>query len=170
MKLFIDLDNTICDFNKAVQGLGPGPARALDESTATEEDKLVMHKAINDAGSDFWANMSWAPDGILIWKIFKPFRPVLLSSPGTFRDADIGKNEWVIKNLPGYTLFLSNDKEEYVDPYETSILVDDNFNVIKAWEEAGGIGIHHTSAEQTERQFLEILWRHSGLDPRMFWG
>jgi hypothetical protein len=157
MKLFVDLDNTLTDWDGAVRKLGQGPSKGLGDS-AKGEDKQVMYKAINDAGEAFWENLEWALDGRQLWDLFKPFHPILLSSPGDFRSASAGKFAWVKKNIPGTTLYLSKTKSEYVDPYEMSVLVDDDKHNIMAWKERGGIGILHQSLASTERQFLELLW------------
>lgn len=156
MKIFIDLDDTLCDWTKGVKDLGPAPAEGLLPD-ATDVQKQVMYDAIEAAGADWWANLVWLPDGKETWKIFESYGPVLLSSPGKFRYAPEGKKTWVLNNIPGVSLFLSDSKSDYVDPYETCILVDDNPNNIEAWDKSGGRGILHKSASETEKKFLEIL-------------
>jgi hypothetical protein len=157
MKVFLDLDQTLTDFDQAVRNLGQGPAKGLGNE-ASAEDKQVMYDAVEKAGESFWADMGWFADGRELWKIFRPFNPTILSSPGKFSAAPSGKLLWVKKNIPGTSLYLSETKSEYVDPYEMSVLVDDDRNNIRAWKERGGIGILHQSIASTERQFLELLW------------
>ena len=156
MKLYLDMDNCLTDFNKAVQALGDQAAEGLSEE-ATEDQKQVMYDAIEKAGEDFWAKMSWKEDGKKLWELVQPFKPVLLSSPGLFRYAKAGKIAWVLDNIPGTPLFLTDRKSEYVDPYDTSILIDDMQKNISAWEECGGIGIKHTSTENTEKILMDLL-------------
>jgi hypothetical protein len=169
MRIFLDMDGTITAFNEAVQKLGPEPAKGLGED-ATEANKQVMYKAIDKAGESFWSTMSWTKDGKELWKIVEKFKPVLLSSPGKFEGAASGKQMWVKNNLPGVSLYLSESKSEYIDPYELSVLIDDNKNNIGAWEESGGEGILHTSTPETERKFLELLWNVPDLDPsKIYW-
>ena len=157
MKIFLDMDGTICDWEGAVRKLGPDLVKGIGD-TAKEEDVQAMCKAINEAGENFWAEMDFAPDGRELWHIFRPFHPTILSSPGDFPDAAAGKLAWIRSHIPGTTLYLSKTKTEFIDPYDTSVLVDDNKNIISAWEECGGIGILHQSLENTEKQFLELLW------------
>jgi hypothetical protein len=78
---------------------------------------------------------------------------------------------WVKNNLPGTSLFLTENKSDYVDPYELSVLIDDMKKNIGAWEEVGGVGILHTSTADTERKFLELLWNVPEiLDPaKIYW-
>jgi hypothetical protein len=169
MKLYLDMDGVFTDFDQAVEKLGPEPAKGLVKD-APEADKQVMYKAIEDAGESFWADMEWTKDGKDLWEIVEKFNPVLLSSPGKFQWAPSGKQQWVKKNLPGTSLFLSDSKSEYIDPYEMSILIDDSKNNTGGWEEHGGEAILHTSTPDTERKFLELLWNVPDLDPsKVYW-
>ncbi|MBE3087011.1 MAG: hypothetical protein IMZ64_12440 [Bacteroidetes bacterium] len=170
MKLFVDCDGVLTNFDKAVQALGPEVAKGLSDD-APETDKQVMYDAIEKAGESFWSKMEWTPNGKELWEVVKNFNPVLLSSPGRFSAAPSGKILWVKNNLPGTTLFLSENKSDYVDPYELSVLIDDMKKNIGAWEEAGGEGILHTSTADTERKFLELLWNVPEiLDPsKIYW-
>ena len=169
MKLFVDLDGTLTAFDKAVTKLGPTAAAGLGEN-ATQADKQIMYDAIEKAGEPFWADMEWLPEGKELWKIVEKFHPVLLSSPGKFQYAPSGKQAWVNNNLPGISLFLTDSKSEYIDPYDMSVLIDDNRNNIGAWEEMGGEGILHTSTSDTERKFLELLWNVPDINPdQIYW-
>ena len=157
MKIFLDLDGCITDFDQGIKDLGEEYTAGLAED-ASDEDKQKMYDAIEKAGEKFWADLKWTADGKELWDIVEKFKPTLLSSPGKFTEAPAGKNMWVKKNLPGVSLFLSENKSEYVDPYDLSILIDDNKNNIGGWEQCGGEGILHTTAGDTERKLLELLW------------
>jgi len=154
IKIFVDLDSTLTNFEKAVRDLGETPATGLSDN-ATDEQKQAMYKAIDDASVDFWATMEWIPDGYALWELLKPYNPVLLSSPGEFRDAPGGKQEWVNKNIPGTSLILDPKKWNYAE--RNAILIDDNQNNIGAWEECGGIGILHTDAISTAKKLLNLI-------------
>ena len=157
MKLFIDMDNTITAFDATVEALGPEAAQGLSDK-ATEVQKQVMYDAIEKAGIKFWSSMPWKMGGKQLWAMVQPFRPTLLTSPGEFTYAVNGKQIWVKRNIPGTSIYFSDSKSEYVDPYELSVLIDDRKNNIDAWKECGGIGILHTSFEETEKKILELTW------------
>ncbi len=167
MKIFLDIDNTLTNFTWAVKNLGEEFTAGL-EKDAPLEDKQKMWDAIEKAGEPFWAEMPWKDDGKDLWGLVKRFNPVLLSSPGKFKFAPSGKAQWVKKNVPGTSLFLSDSKSEYVDPYETSILIDDDKGNIGGWEQRGGEGILHTSAADTERKLLELLWAVPEIDLKQY--
>ena len=152
MKLYLDMDNCLTDWNQAVKEIG-AESGLLDN--ASEEDKTRMCKAINESGVPFWADMKWHPEGHQLWNLVKPLHPVLLSSPGEFQDAEAGKENWVSKNIPGTTLFCDPEKFRYAE--RDAILIDDLAENIGAWEEAGGIGILHTSFEDTKKKLETIM-------------
>ena len=160
MFLALDMDEVICGFKTAVETLGPRAAQGLVELTGkepTEAQKQGMYDAIEACGEKFWSTLPWKIGGKQLWMLVKPYKPVLLTSPGLFKYAKSGKLLWVKKFIPGTPIFFSDEKSEYVDPYDKSILIDDNKTNISSWEDAGGIGILHTSYEETKEKFLKIV-------------
>jgi hypothetical protein len=166
LQIYLDLDDVLCDFKKAVKALGEEPALGLPFD-ASDDQEEIMFRYIEKAGEPFWSDMSWMPDGKDLWEMFRPFRPTILTSvgpEGRLTYAKSGKLQWVKRNIPGTPVFFSDSKSEYVNPYVTCILIDDNRFNIDAWNRAGGIGFLHVSAENTERQFLELLWNQDKID------
>jgi len=153
-KIYVDLDRTLTDFESAVRALGDEAALGL-EKNPTDDQRIGMYKAIQRAGTSFWSNMQWMPDGKELLAGLKQYNPVILSSPGHFRDAPAGKQEWVNNNLPGVTLICESDKWQYAE--RDAILIDDDKNNVGAWEEAGGIGILHTDAPSTLKKLSEVI-------------
>jgi hypothetical protein len=158
LKIFLDMDGVLTDFRKAVQALGEEPALGLAPD-ASGPVKQVMYDAIEKAGEPFWSQMPWKEDGQKLWEVFKKYDPVILSAPGLFTAAKSGKLQWIRDNIPGTPIYFSDSKSEFVDRYETSILIDDMKNNVEAWKEVGGVGILHTDADATEKEFLEKLWK-----------
>ena len=152
LKVFVDLDGVLTNFKQAVKAIG---AESGVMEGAAETDKLRMYKAINEAGESFWSKMNWTEDGKKLWDFLKPYRPVLLSSPGDFTDAVAGKQIWVCRELPGTTLITEKDKYIYAE--RNAILIDDMKDNVGAWNEAGGVGILHTDFDSTKKRLLDIL-------------
>ena len=96
------------------------------------------------------------PDGKQLWSYIKPHTPELLSAPSKSESSKIGKYVWVKNNLPGTKLILryASRKKELATP--ESILIDDRQVNIDQWEAAGGIGILHTSADDTIQQLQKL--------------
>jgi hypothetical protein len=154
IKIYLDMDSCITDFDKAVKKLGSKAAKGLKDG-ASEEEVQFMYDKIEEAGSKFWSEMEWYPKGQELWSVIKKYNPVLLSSPGKFKWAPAGKQNWVSINLPGVTLFLEMNKYIYAEP--DAILIDDKSSNIESWKEAGGLGIlYEDNPESVKKQLQKI--------------
>jgi len=154
IKVLLDMDSCITDFDKAVKKLGLKAAKGLAED-ASEEEKQFMYDKIEEAGSKFWSDMDWYPKGQELWKTVKNYNPVLLSSPGLFKWAPAGKQNWVSENLPGISLFLESDKYIFAEP--DAVLIDDSSSNIEGWKDAGGIGILYEGDPESVKEQLKKI-------------
>jgi len=152
IKIFVDMDTTLTNFPKAVKEIGGEAGLSPD---ATDIQKQDMYDRIENAGPGFWAKMEWMPDGRALWDAVSGYNPTLLSSPGEFRYAPAGKQQWVSENLPGTSLFLDTEKWRYAE--RDAILIDDDKDNVGAWEESGGIGILHADAPATVEKLYRII-------------
>lgn len=72
-----------------------------------------------------------------------------------FDKANIEKRQWIKKHIGSHVCVnccLSKDKQNYIRTKGVDILIDDREPIIQKWIEAGGIGILHTSADETINQ------------------
>ena len=151
-KIFSDMDGVITDFNnryKKYAGMMP----------AEYEKKFGKDKfwELADAeGVAFWVGMPWMEDGKKYWDYIKDYNVELLSSPSRSETSRLGKRLWVRNNLPGIKLTLAQayNKRNYAAP--NHILIDDRKSNIEQWREKGGIGILHTSADDTINQLKAL--------------
>jgi len=151
-KIFSDMDGVITDFNnryKKYAGMMP----------AEYEKKFGKDKfwELADAeGVAFWVGMPWMEDGKKYWDYIKNYNVELLSSPSRSETSRLGKRLWVRNNLPGIKLTLAQayNKQNYAAP--NHILIDDRKSNIEQWRDKGGIGILHTSAEDTIKQLKDL--------------
>jgi hypothetical protein len=111
---------------------------------------------ISEAGVGFWASLKWMPDGQKLWDYIKPLKPEILSAPSREESSRIGKAVWVKYKLPGTKLILRYAKQKQQLATPESILIDDRQINIDQWESAGGIGILHTSADNTISQLKQL--------------
>jgi hypothetical protein len=148
-KIYCDMDGVLVDFDRAYFELTGEKA-----SFGTEPKKFW--EPINKAGAEFWIKMKWMPDGKQLWNYIKPYNPELLSAPSYQESSMIGKRVWVKRNTPNTKLILrsAERKQEFATP--NSILIDDRADNVQRWNDAGGIGIHHTSAESTINQLKDL--------------
>jgi len=148
-KIYCDMDGVLVDFDKGYKEL-TGKEASFD--TPKEE----FWDSITKAGAKFWIKLDWMPDGKQLWSYIKPYNPDLLSAPSREESSKIGKFVWVKRNVPGTKLILrqAERKQEFATP--NSILIDDRKDNIQRWKDAGGIGIHHTSAADTIQQLKDL--------------
>ena len=76
-----------------------------------------------------------------------------------FNKAEKEKKEWLKKHYGienGVICCLSKDKQDYGK--KGDVLIDDRLPNIERWEQMGGIGILHTSAEETIKKLKELKY------------
>ena len=77
-----------------------------------------------------------------------------------FDKANIEKRQWIKNHIGDHVKViccLSKDKQNYLQ--NKDILIDDREPNIQRWVEAGGIGILHTSAENTIQQLKKYGYK-----------
>ena len=155
LKIYCDMDGVLVDFDKRFGELSAwGPKKFIDKNGLDEFWKLI-----DERGVGFWVGMDWMEDGKILWEFLTAnYKEVeLLSSPSRSENSRLGKRLWVRNHKLGKKLNLaySRNKQKYAAP--NHILIDDRKDIIQEWEEQGGIGILHTSAEETINKLLEVL-------------
>ena len=144
------MDGVITDFIRGYREL-----TGID-ITGTFHDSSEFWKPIEKKGYDFWINLHWTKDGKKLWDYIKKYNPVVLSSPSRQNDSRVAKHDWIERELPGTHLILrtAENKKEFAAP--DSILIDNLYKNIDNWEKAGGIAIHHKSADDTIKQLKKL--------------
>ena len=150
-KIYCDMDGVIVDFEDGYERL---TGKNIKGNHVKGDGDFWQ--PITDAGANFWINLKWMPDGEKLWKYIKNYSPSILSAPSREKSSRIGKEIWVRNNIPGTELILkpAPEKQELAEP--NAILIDDRKDNIQQWKDAGGIGILHTSANDTIKQLQEL--------------
>ena len=148
-EIYCDMDGVLCDFDKQFKKFS---GDISPEEYETQHGKKEFWKLISNQGVGFWVGMPWMPDGKELWEHIKPYNPLLLSAPSSEESSRLGKRLWVKNNIPGTKLILrqAEQKQEFANP--NSILIDDRTSNIEQWRAKGGIGILHTSTNNTLKQ------------------
>lgn len=151
--IYCDMDGVLCDFDKRFMEFSNGIPPSRYES---EFGKKAFWKLISEKGVGYWVGIPWMPDGKQLWNYIKPYNPSLLSAPSMEESSRLGKRLWVRNNIPGTKLILrsAEQKQEFANP--NAILIDDRTSNIEQWRAKGGIGIMHTSANETIKQLKEL--------------
>ena len=151
-KIFCDMDGVLCDFDKRFDQFG---GMSPEEYKSKYGDK-EFESLIDKVGAQFWAKMPWMSDGKQLWKSIEKYNPSLLSTPSEEASSRYGKHLWVKENLPGTKLILANREKKKNYSKKNRILIDDRQDTIQEWNARGGIGILHTSAENTINQLQKL--------------
>ena len=152
MKIFCDLDGVLVDFEAGFARNFGFPHNSVQEG--------VMWKYIL-SHERHWHDLPMMPDAQLLWDFIKDMDPTICTGcPSSgYAHADAGKRHWCNEMLipnPQVITCRSKDKPLHMSA-PGDILIDDLEKNIARWNEAGGIGVLHTSAESTIEQLKVLL-------------
>lgn len=149
MKLYVDLDQVLANFDAGYEALtGAPPCREADNA-----DWAKMAAADN-----FYLNLPPMPDAMQLWGYIERYCPIVLTGiPYSVPNAAQNKREWVWKNLMADAQVItcrSADKCLQAEPGD--ILIDDWEKYKDKWVAKGGVWVTHVSAADTIRQLKEL--------------
>lgn len=153
-RIYVDMDGVLCDFEGQFDHYFGIPVSQYRD----EKGPIILQKAIDSIGVNFWAKMPWMPGGKELWNYLSNYNPAILSSPSNFKYAEQGKKIWIKNNLnpqPSKVYFEQSKSKQNVlmgldnSEIKKSILIDDFYTNIVPWKETGAIGILHKSVENT---------------------
>jgi hypothetical protein len=151
-KIFCDMDGVLCDFDRRFEQFGGMKPKEYESRFGTKK----FWELIDKVGEQFWSKMPWMSDGKQLWIYISKYKPVLLSAPSMNPSSRYGKHLWVNENLPGTKLILAKREKKRNYSGKNQILIDDRPDNINEWVYEGGIGILHTSAQQTINDLKEL--------------
>jgi hypothetical protein len=141
MKLFLDLDGVLADFDRGVQ--------AVTGKRPDQQPRKAMWHALARA-PDFYGALEMMHDAQVLWDFCKPYEPTILTGLPLGDWAPEQKRRWVANMLGRRVRIItcmSRDKHRYAGPGH--FLVDDRESIRDSWERAGGIFILHVNAERS---------------------
>ena len=151
--IFCDMDGVLVDFDSEFErNHGILPYKLPRE----ELWQIVLDT------ENYWVNLPKLKDAdMLIEHLNKHGFKILTGLPAYgFDKAEKEKKQWLKNHYgieEGVICCLSKDKQIYGQPKD--VLIDDRPQNIERWVEMGGIGILHTSAEDTIRQLKELNYK-----------
>ncbi|TFH05987.1 MAG: hypothetical protein E4H06_00500 [Methanosarcina sp.] len=156
LKVFLDMDGVLTDFTGACERLSE---HMMFWYTA---DKERFWRHITAAGANFWSDMPWMAGGQELHGFLKSsgLHPTILSAlpnpdrKNALANARKGKIEWLKKELGtpyANNAILCFRPEKALQSGTSRVLIDDNSDNIREWEEAGGTAILHKSTDRTIR-------------------
>lgn len=172
--IYCDMDGCLTNFVKRFQDIKDNANNLIPNDYDKANGKFSMWKLIGDEGLEWWSEMEWMSDGKSLWDYIKQFDPTICSAPSRDPLSLKGKMIWINRELninqtnptlsPKFKrweedskIILNSQKFLFNKRFPNSILIDDTPNQINNWINNGGIGILHTSADDTIQQLEEII-------------
>jgi FMN phosphatase YigB (HAD superfamily) len=151
-KIYCDMDGVLCDFDKRFEEYAKMGPKAYESKFGTNK----FWEIIDKIGPTFWSKMPWMQDGKELWAYISKYKPLLLSAPSKKASSRYGKRLWVNENMLGTKLILASREKKQNYSSKNHILIDDRPDTIDEWNNRGGIGILHTSANNTIEKLKEL--------------
>lgn len=147
MKLFLDLDGVLADFDRgatAILGLPP----TLFESR--HGPRHFWRKLA--AAPDFYFGLPLIPDAMELFDAVRHLDPIILTGLPQGNWAADQKRRWAAHYFPGTRIITTLARNKRDHCREGDVLVDDQLRHAQRWRDAGGIFLHHRNADETLRR------------------
>ncbi len=170
--IFCDIDGVLADFkNELTHKVFKDTQNELggdgdySEQRYAQDPKFRSHmwKAVDlyqkKHGFVVWRDLELLPDAIELWNYIKHHNAQILTATGDPKYRALEqKREWITKHF-GSSVRINAVKAaplkvQFAGP--NHILIDDQLRAIDPWIAAGGIGIHHTSAQKTIAELKKL--------------
>tara|TARA_Y100000593_G_C4309058_1_gene337389 strand:+ start:2373 stop:2945 length:573 start_codon:yes stop_codon:yes gene_type:complete len=157
-QIFLDMDGVLADFeSKITEMLGEkvwntDAGHAVYDAHKRELTAKHMFRKM-DPLPDAWKLVDWCCNSGIHTEI--------LTAAGTVNRELVvrDKIEWIREHINPYWTIIPTFKgsQKSAFAHKKAVLIDDRDKNIECWVEAGGIGILHTTAENTIKQLNELI-------------
>jgi len=151
MKLFVDLDGVLADFDTEYFRVFREPPRR------DQDEPADMWERIKDDGT-FFLDMRPMADAFRLWNflIDANLAPTILTGcPQVYPDAANQKRAWVNNYFGNVPVITCRSKEKSLHMQPGDVLIDDWEKYRHLWEAKGGRWITHVSAQDTITQLFK---------------
>jgi len=141
-QIYLDCDGVLADFDKAAEAIFGMPSAVFEERYGAGEFWRRLHNA-----GGFFEHLDLLPDARQLYDAVKARNPIILTGMPEGEWAEPQKRRWAARRFPGVPVIttMAALKREHCHPGD--VLVDDRDQHRTAWEDAGGLFIHHASAQ-----------------------
>lgn len=110
-----------------------------------------------EAHPDFYGSLPLLPGARELFDAVRHLAPIILTGHLRGEWAEPQKARWAAQHFPGTRIItcLASEKSRYAR--EGDIIVEDMLNYRHLWEGAGGIFVHHRSAQATIEELSRIV-------------
>lgn len=150
-QLFLDCDGVLADFDAAATKLFGMPTREAEEKLGAKEFWRILR-----SHKDFYGTLPLIPDARKLFDAVEHLNPVILTGCPFGGWAEAQKHRWAAQHFTGTKIITCMAKEKRLHMKPGDILVDDFLKYRDLWTEAGGIFVHHVSADATIRELIHL--------------
>ena len=151
-RLFLDADGVLANFDEGAKRLLGMDVRAFE----ARHGRGNFWKRLANA-KDFYGTLPEMPDARLLFDGVKHLKPTILTGLPLGNWAAPQKVKWAAEHFPGVPIITCMARDKHRHMRRRDVLVDDRENHRAAYEAAGVVFVHHTSAEHSLRQLAEIF-------------
>lgn len=143
-QLFLDCDGVLADFDAHAIALLGLPPRAYQDRYGLEQfwSRLRQH-------GNFYRELPLMPDARELFGTVEHLSPVILTGCPKGGWAEAQKMAWAEEHFPGTKMITCAAREKSRYMKAGDVLVDDTLKFRHLWEQAGGLFIHHRSAQES---------------------
>lgn len=154
--IFLDNDGVLAAFDElASEIFGMNPP----DFEAEHGSKVFWRTLRNYKSSDglgFFESLPLMPDAHILFEGVRHLDPIILTGCPFGNWAPEQKIRWGKKHFPDTKMITCMAKEKCLHMEPGDVLIDDREKHRSKWEEAGGIWITHTSAENSLEQLRQL--------------
>ncbi len=160
-QIYCDMDGVLANFI-----LGANTNLKLFGKTLEQTEKEGTTWSYLNTIPGFFSSLRPLPDAFTLWAAIKKYDPFILSArPKTLPQGKNQKVGWLEKyfpDIPGQRIIICLKSEKALYAIDKSsgvanLLIDDDVSNINRWRKAGGIGILHTSAQDSIKQLKTMM-------------
>jgi hypothetical protein len=151
-QLYLDCDGVLADFDHGATAILGLPPKQFEKRHGLGKFWQKLAQA-----PDFYFHLPLLPDAMTLFDAVKHLDPIILTGLPRGNWAADQKMRWAEKHFPGVRMItcMARDKRDHAK--EGDVLVDDNDKFRHLWEGAGGIFVHHKSAQGTLAELETFL-------------
>lgn len=150
--IYCDMDGVLVDFERGFLELSKG---IHPDSLPRDKFWSLFYSITKGKEKEYWANLPWMNDGKELWSFIKKFKPEILTAPPS-NESKKGKLDWCKNNLGSVKVNFKQARDKHHFSKPNAILIDDKESTIENWNNSGGIGIYHTTANSTIQKLKDL--------------
>ena len=150
--LFLDCDGVLADFEAGARKLLGTHVRSFEARHGKREFWRRLAKA-----TGFYASLPEMADARELFDAVEHLKPTILTGLPLGNWAAPQKVRWAAEHFPGVPIItcMARDKHRHMQPGD--VLVDDRATHRAAWEDAGGVFVHHKTARASLQELARLF-------------